>query len=563
LRRLSAALLLLTFSAVWPDAFAEEPVPEVIRQIQASCSTLPGFVGDRLACAGSTIRLFYERRGYRPSWTAGGRVLPSAVALVKAIEAAPGQGLRAEDYHLETLRLGIERLSSRKRRVLPREEAELDLLLTDAFLLYGAHLLGGRVDPVTIHPDWIANRRTGDVAQVLERALAAGRIEAELEALAPRHAEYERLRAALGRYRGLVANGGWPHLSPGPPLRLGSGGARVSLLRKRLALQHLEAGNPEAEPDRFDGVLAEALREFQRRHRLQPDAVLGPATLAALNVPAEERLRQLEVNLERWRWLPQTLGARHIRVNVAGFDLEVREEEKIVLSMAVIVGKPYTRTPVFSSPLTYLVLNPTWYVPVSIARQELLPAAQAGASSLHSKGYRVFRGTRADAPEVDLLDIDWSAISPERLDLRFRQSPGPANALGRVKFMLPNRFDVYLHDTPGRGLFARSSRAFSHGCIRVEKPVELAQHLLRDQAQWSRSALLAAIEQGNERVVRLRESVPVHLLYQTAWVDEGGVVHFGEDVYGRDAPLAQALESAPPTSLPRPKTSAQGVKVAR
>lgn len=541
-----ALTLLLLFSLSLARAAAEpaQSPDDVLREIQTRCSRVPGSVGSRVLCGGGILHAFYERRGFRPAWfDAAGSVLPAASSLVRALESAPEHGLKADDYHLAAIRSSLR---SWGKGSAARDQADLDLLLSDAFLLYGAHLLGGRVDPLTLHPDWIANPRTADVAAVLERAVGSGRIEAELAGLAPAHPEYRQLREALAGLRRVEASGGWPRVPPGPALRRGSHGPRVEALRRRLAPE--EDGAVSAAPDlgSFDADLGRALAAFQARHGLRPDAVAGRATLTALNAAVEGRIRQVEVNLERWRWLPQSLGERHIRVNIAGFGLEVREGEAVVLASAVVVGKPFTRTPVFSSKLTQVVLNPTWNVPESIGRKEILADAQKDPKYLLANGFRVFRGSRRDAQELDPSSVEWASLSPETLDLRFSQSPGPANALGRIKFLLPNRFDVYLHDTPSKGLFALPKRAFSHGCIRVEKAQALAEYLLRDQPDGSPAALKAALARGTERTVRVRQSVPVHVLYQTAWVEREGTLHFGEDVYGRDEPLARALTAASP-----------------
>ena len=263
------------------------------------------------------------------------------------------------------------------------------------------------------------------------------------------------------------------------------------------------------------------MRAFQRRHGLEEDGVAGPATLAELNQRAEDHVRQIEVNLERWRWLPRDLGRRHVRVNIAAFRLDAVEDGRTALDMRVIVGKPYTRTPMFGSAMDAVIFNPSWYVPTSIAVHEILPKARKDPSYLRRGGYEVLSGSR------------------------IRQRPGPQNALGRIKFVFPNRFNVYLHDTPARTLFGRTVRTFSHGCIRIEKPADLAVWVLGgDDPRWTAEAVRAGVEAGRERRVALHEKVPVHVAYWTAWADERGTLRLGRDVYQRDGQLA-ALLAAP------------------
>jgi murein L,D-transpeptidase YcbB/YkuD len=252
--------------------------------------------------------------------------------------------------------------------------------------------------------------------------------------------------------------------------------------------------------------------------------------------------------MERWRWLPQDFGRRYILINVADFSLEVVEGEHPVMSMRVVVGRQYRRTPVFSDNMTYLVLNPSWYVPANIAGQDILPKIQENPEYLSRQRIRVFRGSGSEAPEVDPATVEWSQLRAQTLPYTFRQDPGPDNALGRVKFMFPNRFNVYLHDTPAPDLFTKTTRAFSSGCIRVEKPIELAAYVLGGNPAWTREALVAAIRSGETQTVRLPQPIPVHLVYWTAWVDGSGVLQFREDVYGRDRVLDEALREKPPSS---------------
>jgi murein L,D-transpeptidase YcbB/YkuD len=296
----------------------------------------------------------------------------------------------------------------------------------------------------------------------------------------------------------------------------------------------------------FDEDLDTGVRHFQRRHGLDVDGVVGPATLSALNASADERVRRIEVNMERWRWLPQDLGRRYVIVNIANFELDVVEAEQEVMTMRVIVGRDYRRTPVFSGKMTYIVLSPYWHVPPSLAVKDILPQVRSDPGYLSRKGFKVFQGWGADTKEIDPGSVDWSKVTGTNFNYRFRQDPGPVNALGRVKFMLPNKFDVYLHDTPSPDLFEKSARAFSSGCIRIEKPIELVEYVLRGDPKWNRDAVLAAIDRRVEQTVQLREPIPVHLLYWTAWVDAAGTVHFRDDIYSRDKLLAEALAEKPP-----------------
>jgi murein L,D-transpeptidase YcbB/YkuD len=425
---------------------------------------------------------------------------------------------------------------------------DLDLLLTDAFLVYASHLLSGRINPETIDPEWRANRRGVDLVPVLEQALAGGHgsVRATLEGLMPLQEGYRRLRAALERYRAVERGGGWPAVPPGAGLGPGARDARVVALRERLRLAgDLEDATP-AMPDSFDAMLGAAVRRFQGRHGLEPTGAVDAATLRELNVNPHLRVQQVELNLERWRWLPQDLGRRHILVNIAGFELDLVEDGRTVLDMRVLVGRPYRRTPVFSDTMRYLVLSPYWNVPRNIAVQDKLPLIKRDPGYLAKQQMRVFSGDGGAATELDPATIDWSQVTPATFAYRLRQDPGPLNALGQVKFMFPNAYNVYLHDTPSRELFARASRDFSSGCIRLEKPVELALALLRDDPTWTRARVDSVIARRAERTIVLAAPVPVHLLFWTAWAGPDGTIQFRRDLYGRDARLERALAAGPP-----------------
>lgn len=529
-----------------------DPLDEFLRnRIEAAGIPPQITVGNELIHASVVLPLFYERRAYAPAWCNSRSLQPQVDTLLKAIRTADQEALWPNDYHLAKIAAIVESVQQQlaeNKALDPRQLVDLDLLLTDAFLIYGSHLVAGKVNPETIDSEWFANRREIDLAVHLQTALEKKQIEEALHGLLPPQPGYARLRQALARYRDLAANGGWPSVPDGPKLQKGDRGERALALRQRL----IAAGDldPAAGDslDLFDEIVEEALRKFQRRHGLDADGVVGATTFANLNVPVEERLRQVVLNMERWRWLPQDLGQRHILVNIANFELDVFESDQIVLVMRVMVGKDYRRTPVFSDRMNYLVLCPYWHVTPNIAVNDKLPLIRKDAGYLTKQNMKLFRGWGADTQEIDPTTIDWSQITARNFSYRLRQDPGPINALGRVKFMFPNSFNVYLHDTPSRELFAKTERAFSSGCIRVEKPVDLAEYVLRGDPKWTRASIETAIKKWEEQTVRLPAPIPVHLLYWTAWANEDGSINFRRDIYGRDKLLEEALREKPPST---------------
>lgn len=343
------------------------------------------------------------------------------------------------------------------------------------------------------------------------------------------------LEKSLSLYKLLEAQGGWPQVPIGPTLREGDRSERIPLLKDRL-FASADLPPPLALGEDFDGVLKQAVQKFQARHGLTADGVVGAKTLAELNVPISERIRQLTASLERCQPLPQLLERRHILVNIADFTLKLFEDGKPLLSMPVIVGKTYRQTPVFTGRITSLVLNPNWEVPHSIATQDLLPKIKKDPGYLDKMHLRVFQGWNS-APEINPASIDWAALSRTRFPYRLRQNPGPDNALGRIKFLFANPYDVYLHDTPARELFQKDSRTFSSGCIRLAKPLELALNLLQGTALNSREALAAAISSKETRAINIPSPIAVHLVYMTAWVDPDGSIQFRHDIYNRNSTL--------------------------
>ena len=524
---------------------------ELRKKLSQSGKQAPSFCRKETLCGEVVLTRFYERRGFLPAWVDREGRFTQAEDLVGLIHQVVLEGLKPDVYHLtaiEALLADIEEEGSAGRPVDPEVLSDLDLLLTDAFLIYGSHLLSGRVDPETIHSKWLVKSREEDLAGLLQAALEEDRVDGVLEGLLPQYPGYAGLRQALLKYRGIKEEGGWPPVPAGPTLHENERDGRVPALRTRLIVSGDLDGDEEGDPERFDDRIVRGVRRFQGRHGLTVDGVVGPATLGALNVPVEERIRQIELNLERWRWLPDDLGRRYILVNTANFALEVIEDGERVQAMRVVAGRKARSTPVFTGKMTYMVLNPYWNIPHKLAVEDILPKIKEDPGYLTRQKIRVFESWEDLAPEIQPETIDWSAITADNFSLKLRQDSGPSNALGRVKLMFPNKFAVYLHDTPARHMFAKNQRDFSSGCIRIEKPIDLAAYVLEEDPEWTPEQILQAIESGENRILWLPEPIPVHVLYWTAWVEGEGATHFRHDVYDRDGPLDRALREGPPHS---------------
>jgi murein L,D-transpeptidase YcbB/YkuD len=522
---------------------------------------------------------FYETRGFQPAWFSyDGAMRPQVGQYLAALCEAEAEGLWPERYRRAELDEALRQLT------LNGEPGDawvaVELGLTSSFLTYASHLMTGQVSSRGLK--W-STKPPGAVvlAAVLEGSLASGDLSTTLRNLSPRHEGYVRLREALVRYRAIAAAGGWPLVPDGKPLERGMKEPRVAVLRERLRAtgdlppaaeerllypgapgvgvaalvgELVRAAMEEPAPesptkpvpeDLYDAGLEEGVKAFQRRHGLAADGKVGRETLEALRVPVEKRIAQLLVNLERWRWAPRDLGTRHVMVNLPAFELEAVEQGQTVLRMPVIIGEPEWSTPILQDEVEYLVLHPTWYVPSKITAEEVLPKLQEDPGAAARMGLTTY--DRAMGEPVDPGTVDWSGLQAGSLPYRFAQDPGDSNPLGQVKFMLPNRFSIYLHDTPNPKLFAEAHRAFSHGCIRVSEPAKLADFLLRGHEGWTEESLAAEMEQakGKQRRVDLPAPVPVYLLYWTSFVGTDGRVQFRPDVYRQDAAVLRALEVNP------------------
>ena len=540
-------------------AFAQQPAPTVtVPPVTAAANPLAEAIRDRIdhlryekqhdvrgarVILDEPVAKYYEAQQFQPAWQDPARL----DQLVASIEDLRNDGLDPNDYHVEALR--SYRLDVRMQSPLTlQDRADLELLATDAFMLGLYHVFVGKVDPVKLSSQWNFSQRPlpsfEEVMQHFSERLAAGEIRAAFDSARPSHVWYQRGRERLQEYRAIAAAGGWPILPDGPTLKPGMSDTRVPVLRKRLEVTRDLVQAPGAtattDPNLYDAPLEQAVRAFQERHGLTPDAAIGPGTRAAMNVPVAQRIDQIRVNLERGRWTLHEIKGEFVLVDVAGFYVSYFRNDEPIWTSKVVVGRDERETPIFRSKITYVVFNPTWTIPPGILVKDKLPELRRNPGALKRMNIRVLdRSGR----EVNPYSVNWNQYGPSRLPpYQFVQDPGPNNALGLVKIMFPNPYLVYLHDSPAKSLYEQDQRTFSSGCIRVQRPFELTELVLNDP-QWNRQKIDAVIATKETRTVNLKTPVPVLLLYWTAQPRPDGQVIFRNDVYGRDPPTLAALDS--------------------
>jgi len=506
-------------------------------------------------------RKFYRDRQYRLAWFRGHALVPQATTLLGTMAKADEDGLDPRRYAVPALQARLRELPAAAADTARRNELEraTDVALTSTFFVWASDYYRGVANPYDKKSTvWRVKRNKIKLDHVLETVLGERTSSyAAYADFAPLHPQYGYLKKALAELRAQQAAGGWPRLPATTSLKPGAvDGPVVALLRQRLrtVVPQQPADTLVAKPviqtsasspvspatDAYDLALVAAVKGFQRDLGLQPTGIVSGQTLRALNVPLADRIRQTILNLERWRWLPKKFEPDYLLVNIPEFRLRAFRKGQQALTMRVIVGKALTATPVFSDKLEYVVLAPYWNVPFSIIAKELRPLLIANPRACLARlDMEVVRGSGSSATVVNPASVNWAAATPDNFRYTLRRRPGPKNDLGDVKFIFPNSDDVYLHDTPHDQLFAESRRDFSHGCVRVEEPIRLATHLLRDTPGWDEKAIRASIAKRQEQYITVRQKLPVYLVYFTAWADADGHPHFREDIYGHDRALAQ------------------------
>ncbi|MEI4233309.1 L,D-transpeptidase family protein [Roseovarius sp. D22-M7] len=516
-----AAVALIVGLAAKTDAAPAQGQGAAFRQAVAEAASQDRDIAD-----------YYRDTEYRPIWTGEGDVDHARrQALVKALSHAARHGLPEARYDLEGLMTRMSQVRSL------RDLGEVEVALTRAYLDYARDIGSGVLVPGRVDSG-IKRRVTQRPAAEHLDALRTGAPHRVLRSLPPQTNEYARLMKEKLRLERLIVAGGWGHVVPAQTIKPGDRGAAVIALRDRLSAMGYLGRSASGV---YDDRLQEAVRAFQRGHGLSTDGIAGPATIGALNRPARARLESVIVAMERERWLPRDRGRRHILVNLADFSARILDDDTVTFRTRAVIGKNSSgrRSPEFSDEMDHMVINPTWHVPRSITVKEYLPKLQRNPNAVsHLKLY-----TR-DGREVNRAVVDFTAYNAGNFPLVMKQPPSTRNALGLVKFMFPNKYNIYLHDTPEKALFGRETRAFSHGCIRLQDPFEFAYELLSRQEADPRDFFHSVLNTGRESYVRLDDPVPVHIVYRTAVTQARGATEYRDDVYGRDARIWDALKRA-------------------
>ncbi|MGB7785540.1 MAG: L,D-transpeptidase family protein [Salinimicrobium sp.] len=471
------------------------------------------------------LQQFYSNRNFEPAWNEK----EDRESLFSSLKAADLEGLKFSDYHKKELTSLLE------RQLDSSSAAQLDLLLTDAFLQYAHDLYYGRLNPKRMYKQWGVERREKNLAEVLDEGFKKGKIAEALEELKPQHQVYRDLKTALKEFAAQKDEElKTPKISEGKLLKPGQKDSRISAIIERLKEKEFEVPKMSKNDSLYSEAMEVAVKEFQKERGLQTDGIIGNSTIKELNMSPTDRYKQILANLERWRWYPRDLGSHYILINVANFRLAVVKEGDTIREHKVIAGTRSRQTPTFTDTLEYIVINPEWHIPSSISRQEVIPKAANNPNYLSSHNMKVF----ANGSRIPASEIDWS--SPAVRNYNFMQVAGPSNPLGRVKIIYPNKYLIYLHDTPAQSLFSKNQRAASHGCVRVENAVDLAAYVIEEQEDWDKEKINEVIASGKTTKVKIHRPIQVHHFYWTAWRD-GGKTVFSPDVYDLDKNIYSKL----------------------
>ncbi|MEI6594614.1 MAG: L,D-transpeptidase family protein [Bacteroidota bacterium] len=486
----------------------------------------------------SPTSLTEKKNGLYLSWTTQNNLTTLADTFIELIRNCDQQGLNPHEYHLGE----IDRIvhSSTKNKNVKK----LSALLTDAFVLMATHHYAGRIcSEKEGNIDWFKHVSEINSKDSLKKVFKDGGIKKMMSSFSCKHPQYLLLQNALVEYISIKKSGGWLKLPANFSVKKGDKNKKVLLLKKRLVMSNELKLFQTTESVIFDATLEESIKEFQYRHNQPITGKIDKAMILELNIPVEKRIKQIAFNMDRWRWLQRTLPDTYIMVNIAGFDLAVKQNNRELLTMRIIAGSTFHPTPLFHSEMNYIILNPGWDIPMSIARNEILPHLKSDNQYLIKNNIKMYESRKPDAAIINAEDIVWSDVSSKDFNFRLRQMSGTNNPLGNIKFMFPNSSYVYFHDTPFRDLFSKKSRAFSHGCMRIEKPIELAAFIMKKDTAWVANKLKDAIAKKREVKLITPSQIGVYICYWTIYVDENGKLCFENDAYLFDNRMEEFMNS--------------------
>lgn len=539
----------IIFCCLGNSGFAFQNAPDAISELlrtklEGESPTEKLSVSGRELKSGNMIHGFYADRNFEAIWSQKEILSELAYEMRFEIRQTQYDGLQPEDYHLALIDAYFQTFEANKAAKKPNESgdlANLELLLTDAFFSLSEDLEIGKVDPRLLKGNWEIEQKASrtNYSNLLRTALAEKDIRRNLETLYPKFTIYKKGREVL---RGMEDRSktdtlDWKPVKLDKSIKVGESHASIPTLRERLNYWGYAKDFSVVDPKLYDSAMFLGVKAFQLRNGMEPDGVIGNNTAIGLSASPKLLMEKAAVNLERLRWLPDTVqNLELILVNIANYQLDYVKKLDTLFSTRVIVGKLYHESPVFTAPMSYIVFSPYWNIPPSIAKKEIIPAVRKNPNYLKQKNMDV---VNFSGRQVNPADINWSAKS---FPYMIRQKPGGSNSLGLVKFMFPNAHNVYLHDTPSRSLFAKEDRAMSHGCIRVQNPSRLAELLLQSDPKWTPERIDDAMHQREEVIASLPKKIPVVLLYLTFWADSKGQGHFRQDIYRRDAEVLALLK---------------------
>lgn len=495
------------------------------------------------------IKNFYIQRDHELAWIDLNHIKPQAKILIDQIRKSYEHGFDSTAYHLEEIKVLYDTLY--KMPVAEKQLAtlyvNLDYTFTAAYLTYASHLLSGVINPEIADSNWVNYKKEIAWDVYMQEALEKNNIRSSLDELIPKNPQYALLKEKLAEYRDLAEKEEKPALIPDDAsVKPGDSSEVAGLVKKRLRFWG-DLGDIQTDlqnDNLFDEDMEHAISKFQARHGILEDSKVGPETISMLNASIQSRIDQISLNMERLRWLPEELGEHYVWVNIPEYQVKIINDGKEKLKMKVIVGEKMNETPIFSDTMEFIVFSPTWTVPKSISREEMLPKIKEEKNYFKDKNLLLYENWSPEAKEIDPGEVNWKKIDKEDFQFKIVEKPSEKNALGSVKFMFPNSEAIYLHDTPTDHLFDETERGFSHGCIRVEKPKDLAAYLLQanDGEKWNFEKITEYMKLDTPTTVILEEKLPIHIVYHSAWVDEEKNIHFRKDIYSHDQTQEQAID---------------------